>query len=92
MPEYDNTNRGALYKNDRKEQETHADYNGKINIEGVEYWLNAWIKESKEDGRKFFSLSVKPKQQQNASQGKSVPAKPKYEGRKQDDNGDDIPF
>jgi len=60
--EYDNTNRGTLFKNDKKEQETHADYNGTINIDGKDYWLNAWVKEGKATGKKFFSLSVKPKQ------------------------------
>ena len=90
--EYDNTNRGSLFKNERKEQDSHSDYNGSINIEGAEYWLNAWIKESKKDGKKFFSLSVKPKANQNAPQGKYAPAKPKYEGRKKDEEGDDSPF
>ena len=90
--EFDNTNRGSLFKNDKKEQDSHADYNGSINIEGTEFWINAWVKESKKDGKKFFSLSVKPKANQNATRGKSAPAKPKYEGRKKDDEGDDIPF
>jgi len=72
---YDNTNRGTLFKNEDKQKDTHADYNGSINIEGKEYWLNAWVKEagenSKNPGKKFFSLSVKPKQ---AKQGQSQPA------------------
>ena len=34
MSDYDDTNRGALFKNERKEQETHADYNGTINVGG----------------------------------------------------------
>ena len=42
--EYDDTNKGAIWKNDRKEAETHPDYTGSINIDGVEYWLNAWRK------------------------------------------------
>lgn len=60
MTEYDNTNRGALFKNDRRERDSHPEYNGSINIDGVEYWLSAWVK----DGRKgkFFSLSVKAKE------------------------------
>ena len=62
MAEYDNTNRGSLFKNTKKEEDRHPDYNGSINVEGTEYWLNAWIKESKKDGTKFFSLSVKEKQ------------------------------
>lgn len=61
MSDYDDTNRGALFKNERKEQETHADYNGTINVGGQEFWLNAWLKESK-SGKKFFSLSVKAKE------------------------------
>lgn len=59
--EYDNTNRGALFRNTRKEKDTHPDHNGSINVEGVEYWLSAWIKESK-TGTKFFSVSVKKKE------------------------------
>lgn len=85
--EYDNTNKGSLFKNDRKEQDTHADYNGSINIEGNEYWINAWVKESKKDGKKFFSLSVKPKDQAGKSpvKAKSAPAKTR-------DEDSEIPF
>ena len=57
---YDNTNRGALFKNDRKETDQHADYRGDINVDGTEYWLNAWLNTTK-DGRRYMSLSVKPK-------------------------------
>jgi hypothetical protein len=59
--QYDNTNRGAIFKNDRKESERHPDYKGNINVGGQEFWLSAWIK----DGRsgKFMSLSVQPKEQ-----------------------------
>lgn len=59
---YDNTNRGVLFKNDRKEKETHPDYRGRIDVGGVEYWLDAWIKTSQKDGKKFMSLSIKPKE------------------------------
>ena len=87
--EYDNTNRGSLFKNDRKELDNHPDYNGSINIDGKDYWLNGWIKESKKDGKKFFSLSVKPKDQDAGKapvKAKSAPARAK------DDDGSDIPF
>lgn len=59
MADYDNTNRGALFKNDRKEKDSHPDWNGSINVEGVDYYLNAWVKDGKKG--KFFSLSIKPK-------------------------------
>ena len=68
MSDYDDTNRGALFKNERKEKETHSDYNGTLNVNGEDFYLNAWLKESKA-GKKFFSLSVK-------SKGESRPAAP----------------
>lgn len=59
MNNYDNTNRGALFKNDDKKADSHPDYKGKINTNGQDFWLSAWIKQSK-DGKKYMSLSVTP--------------------------------
>ena len=56
---YDNTNRWTLNKNDRKEKETHPDYKGSINVDGVDYWLDGWIKDGANG--KFISGSLKPK-------------------------------
>lgn len=58
--EYDNTNRGAMFKNDRKEKDTHPDLGGTINVEGRDFFINAWKKESRK-GVPFYSLSVKEK-------------------------------
>lgn len=55
---YDNNMRGVLFKNDRKENENQPGYTGKIEIDGIEYRLSAWVKEGKKG--KFFSLSVQP--------------------------------
>ena len=60
MADYDNTNSGALFKNERKETEKHADYRGSLNVDGTDYWVSSWIKTSK-TGQKFMSLSVKRK-------------------------------
>ena len=82
--QYDNTNRGALFRNNRKEQDNHPDHTGSINIDGKEYYLNAWIKTS-QNGNKFFSLSVKPKdakQSQLESPAQALPS----------EHDDDIPF
>lgn len=57
---YDNTNSGILSRNKFKEQPNHPDHTGTINVNGVEYKLNAWIKEKKDGSGKFFSLSVRP--------------------------------
>ena len=58
--EYDNTNSGTLFDNERKEKDTHPDFTGTLNVDGKEFWVNAWKKTSK-TGKRFFSLSVKSK-------------------------------
>lgn len=68
MP-YDNTNRGIIGKNPRKEKDTDADLSGHINVDGKEFWLNGWRKTSSKDGSTFYSLSVKPKEARQASGG-----------------------
>jgi hypothetical protein len=76
-------NSGTLFRNERKEKDTHADYNGEIMVDGVMYYLNAWIKDGKKS--KFMSLSVKPK---NAPERQTnVERAPTFE-----DDGDMIPF
>ena len=39
---YDNTNKGAVWGNSKKEKDTHPDFKGELNVEGVEYWVSAW--------------------------------------------------
>jgi hypothetical protein len=91
MTTYDNTNRGILSRNDRKEKDTHPSHKGSINIEGVEYWLDAWTQERKDGSGKFFSLSVKRKDKQ--AEPARAPAAPKAAPSSGfDDMSDDIPF
>ena len=53
----DNLNRGAIFKNDSKQKETHPDYRGKINWGGTEIEVSMWVKKSKE-GKSYFSVSL----------------------------------
>jgi hypothetical protein len=71
MSDFDNTDQGALFRNDDKTQEQHPDYRGSINVGGVDHWLSAWIKTSKK-GTKYMSLSVKPKNSDNAQPKKGI--------------------
>jgi len=88
MPDYDNTNCGALFRNNDKteEHEKWPDYRGNINVDGTEYWLSAWLKTSK-NGMKYMSLSVKP---QNADTAQSK--KPAGGGARPHDFDDSVPF
>ena len=40
-------NKGSIFKNDRKEKDTHPDYTGQINVAGTLYNISGWINESK---------------------------------------------
>ena len=51
---------GSLFRNGKKEKETHPDYTGNCRIDGHDYWISGWLK-SKQDGEKFFSLAFKRK-------------------------------
>ena len=93
MTDYDNTNRGSVWGNEDKtpENPTWADFKGSINIEGVEYWLNAWKRKPDANPKSpSLSFTVKRKESQSGGQqtqsGTGEVAQPTPEGF------DDIPF
>ena len=51
-------NSGALFTNDKREKETHPHYQGKATINGVDYYVSAWVKDGQKG--KFQSLVFKP--------------------------------
>ena len=66
MEEFDNTNRGAMFKNDKEGNEKRPDYTGSLNVEGTEYKLSAWIREAK-SGSKFMSIACDKKEAKPAA-------------------------
>lgn len=77
--QYDNTGKGALFANDRKETDNHPDMKGKLNVDGVEHWFSAWWKTPRNGGEQFLSLSLgKPVEggQQRPSARSATPNRP----------------
>jgi hypothetical protein len=73
MPrEYDNNNSFVLYVNDRKEKDGQPDRTGSATIDGVEYWLSAWINRTdKVTGGQCLSGKATPKDDDRSSRGNS---------------------
>jgi hypothetical protein len=63
-------NSGSLFPNKRKEKESHPDLTGTLDVEGQQFWINAWSKTAKTNGEEWLSISIRPKDAQGA------PAKP----------------
>jgi hypothetical protein len=94
---YDNTNRGAIWKNEKKETEKHPDFKGDLNIDGVIYNVSAWKRKPDANPKApllSFSVSKREMPQEvkqavmHSNHGRPAPQPaPAY-----DDFNDDIPF
>ena len=64
MATFDNTNRGILSKNDRRENDRQPGYRGKINTKcphcstASDHRLSGWDQTRKSDGEPFVSLAA----------------------------------
>lgn len=86
-------NSGSLFKNERKEKETHPDRTGTALIDGVAYYVSGWIKQGSKG--QFLSLAFKRKDQEQREAPISQRAMPRRHdpissGRP--DMDDEIPF
>jgi hypothetical protein len=70
---------GVLFRNEKREKDTHPNATGSCMIDGVEYWISAWTKEGKSG--KFQSLAFKRKEQ-----------KPRAQRPVATDESEDVPF
>ena len=60
--EYDNTNRGSIWMNDKKETENHPDFKGSLNVNGQDFWVSAWKrKEGAKPTSPSLTFSIKAK-------------------------------
>src|SRR5262249_18716275 len=46
-------NSGSIWINDRKDQDTHPDRTGTARIGGADYWVNGWLRKTK-DGKPYL--------------------------------------
>ncbi len=57
--QFDTTNTGVLFKNDRKEPNSRQpDYKGNLNVNGTTYRLAAWTRTSRDGTKRFLSLKI----------------------------------
>lgn len=100
MTQFDNTNKGALFVNDRKDTDKHPDWKGSININGVEHWISGWARSTARGN--VISLALGEPKQQAAAQARPQ-AKPQAAPQRQAqkaapsgfdsmDDDSDIPF
>ena len=87
-------NSGSLFKNDKREKDSHPHAKGTALIDGVEYWVSAWTKEGAK-GR-FQSLSFQRKEQQEparqpARRDRDDP-RTSYDQPAHDLDSDEVPF
>jgi hypothetical protein len=93
MSDFDNTNSGALFKNDRKRGANSPDFKGQCEPvcphcgAKTKFWLSAW-KKLKRGGGGFLSLAFTADETQETPDGKVSP-KPEKDDF---DFDDDIPF
>ncbi len=73
MSDYDNTDKGALFPNQYKEDgDNKPDYLGNVNVGGEDWRVAAWASTSK-NGKEYLSLRIsEPKESSNESANNST--------------------
>jgi len=90
MTKYDNNMRGILFKNDKKQKDSHPDYKGSCEIDGIEYWISGWKKETAKGPA--LSINLEKKQTNKQDNVKKEQSTKAYANKEVKDFEDDIPF
>lgn len=91
MSQYDNNLTGVLFVNDKQGNEKRPDWKGSAEIDGVNYWVSGWARESARGP--LISLKLEKKEQQTAAPKPASPA-PAYvpQAAPAPDDDDILPF
>jgi uncharacterized protein (DUF736 family) len=76
-------NTGAIFKNDKKTAENQPDYRGKMMVDGKEWEISLWVRESAA-GNKYMSAAIKEPYVKTESAPVQTP--------KTDESDDGMPF
>ena len=87
---YDKTNKFSLFKNDyQREGKNDPNLRGELNVDGVEYYINAWTGVTK-NGEKYLSGGIRIKDTSESPKKKEPPLD--GTANTSSDLDDDIPF
>lgn len=67
MSAYEHKNlSGSIFPNDKKNEAAQPDLRGSCLINGVQFWVSAWNRESR-DGKKYIGLQFTLKEEKEAA-------------------------
>jgi hypothetical protein len=96
--EYDNTNKGAAWMVDHKQEKWHADAKGSQNVEGNEFWLDVKINATPDVASRIMEMIQENKDNPKAPdfkvtvRSKQPKSQPKDYPQKSSSNDQDAPF
>jgi hypothetical protein len=94
--EFDNTNSGVMFQNDKEGNEKRPDWRGSLNVGGVEYWISCWDRETGRGLARSLKIEAKDAGRTAKKEEKAPPPKPTAQSGQSkaagDDFEDDIPF
>ncbi len=65
-------NQLSLWKNDRREKDSHPHFTGQGEIDGKEYWVSAWKRDADaKENAPLLKISVTPKEAKAAPKPKA---------------------
>lgn len=79
VPYEQRDNSGSLFRNDKRESDSHPNMKGSAMIGGVEYWVSAWTNTSERTGEKYQKLSFQRKDDKPAAAPASKPARDNWD-------------
>lgn len=88
---YDNSMRAAIWPNKDKKGDTHPDFKGQGEIDGVEYWISGW-KRKEGDNPKSPSLKLRFEKKDDAHKKGVDNSNAAIDDSAADDFDSDIPF